>query len=193
MSAAGSQPVLGDEGPMPDLRVPSHGSTPRLLTRDSLRGKVVSDRFLDILLHQLPARLALRGRVGGESTKTPVWSSSVYIRRSSHSRKSATNVEKAVRDLKITYPVAIDSDYKIWQAFNNQYWPAHYFIDGKGRIRYHHFGEGEYDRVRARDPGASQGKRRDITFVGDSQRCGYRVRSSSRQCGRALTRNLHRL
>ena len=39
----------------------------------------------------------------------------------------------------------IDSDYKIWQAFNNQYWPAHYFIDGKGRIRYHHFGEGEYD------------------------------------------------
>ena len=54
-------------------------------------------------------------------------------------------MEKAVRDLKITYPVAIDSDYKIWRAFNNEYWPAHYFIDGKGRIRYHHFGEGEYD------------------------------------------------
>jgi hypothetical protein len=52
-------------------------------------------------------------------------------------------VEKAVRDLKITYPVAIDSDYRIWQAFHNEYWPAHYFIDGKGRIRYHHFGEGE--------------------------------------------------
>ena len=45
----------------------------------------------------------------------------------------------------MNYAVAIDSDYKIWQAFNNQYWPAHYFIDGKGRIRYHHFGEGEYD------------------------------------------------
>jgi hypothetical protein len=58
--------------------------------------------------------------------------------------KERSNVEKAVRDLKITYPVAIDSDYKIWQAFNNEYWPAHYFIDGKGRIRYHHFGEGEY-------------------------------------------------
>jgi hypothetical protein len=50
-----------------------------------------------------------------------------------------------LRDLKITYPVAIDSNYKIWQAFNNEYWPAHYFIDGKGRIRHHHFGEGEYD------------------------------------------------
>jgi thiol-disulfide isomerase/thioredoxin len=58
--------------------------------------------------------------------------------------KERTNVEKAVRDLKVNYPVAIDNDYKIWQAFNNEYWPAHYFIDGKGRVRYHHFGEGEY-------------------------------------------------
>ena len=47
-------------------------------------------------------------------------------------------------DLKITYPVAIDSNYAIWNAFNNQYWPAHYFIDAKGEIRYHHFGEGKY-------------------------------------------------
>ena len=47
--------------------------------------------------------------------------------------------------MKVSYPVAVDSDYKIWKAFNNEYWPAHYFIDGKGRIRYHHFGEGEYD------------------------------------------------
>jgi hypothetical protein len=47
--------------------------------------------------------------------------------------------------LKITYPVALDNDYAIWQAFNNQYWPAHYFIDASGRIRAHHFGEGNYD------------------------------------------------
>jgi thiol-disulfide isomerase/thioredoxin len=59
--------------------------------------------------------------------------------------KEQSNVEKAVRDLKVNYPVAIDSDYRIWQAFNNEYWPAHYFIDGKGRVRYHHFGEGEYE------------------------------------------------
>jgi hypothetical protein len=59
--------------------------------------------------------------------------------------KERSNVEQAVRDLKVTYPVAIDSNYKIWQAFHNEYWPAHYFIDGKGRIRHHHFGEGEYD------------------------------------------------
>jgi cytochrome c biogenesis protein CcdA/thiol-disulfide isomerase/thioredoxin len=59
--------------------------------------------------------------------------------------KNIANVQKAVADLKITYPVAIDNDYAIWRAFDNQYWPAHYFIDGQGRIRHHHFGEGEYD------------------------------------------------
>jgi cytochrome c biogenesis protein CcdA/thiol-disulfide isomerase/thioredoxin len=55
------------------------------------------------------------------------------------------NVRRAVRDLGVTYPVALDNDLKIWQAFNNEYWPAHYFIDAQGRIRHHHFGEGEYD------------------------------------------------
>lgn len=55
------------------------------------------------------------------------------------------NVKKASRDLGITYPVAIDNDFAIWKGFNNQYWPAHYFIDGQGQIRYHHFGEGKYD------------------------------------------------
>jgi cytochrome c biogenesis protein CcdA/thiol-disulfide isomerase/thioredoxin len=55
------------------------------------------------------------------------------------------NVRSAVSELKIEYPIAIDNEYKIWRAFDNQYWPAHYFIDMQGRIRYHHFGEGEYD------------------------------------------------
>ncbi|MGL6241647.1 cytochrome c biogenesis protein DipZ [Pseudomonas sp.] len=54
------------------------------------------------------------------------------------------NVTKAMKDLGINYPVAIDNDYKIWRAFNNEYWPAHYFADAQGRIRYHHFGEGKY-------------------------------------------------
>ncbi len=52
---------------------------------------------------------------------------------------------RAVRDLGVTYPIALDNDLKIWQAFNNEYWPAHYFIDAQGRIRHHHFGEGGYD------------------------------------------------
>ncbi|CAB3663755.1 Protein DipZ [Achromobacter deleyi] len=56
------------------------------------------------------------------------------------------NVTRAAKQLGVTYPVAIDNNYAIWKAFGNQYWPAHYFIDAQGRIRYHHFGEGEYDQ-----------------------------------------------
>ncbi|SAI27587.1 thioredoxin [Bordetella ansorpii] len=56
------------------------------------------------------------------------------------------NVAKAIQRYRLDYPVAIDNNYAIWRAFNNQYWPAHYFIDAQGRIRYHHFGEGDYDK-----------------------------------------------
>ncbi len=59
--------------------------------------------------------------------------------------KDESNVRKAVRDLGITYPVAMDNDYRIWRSFNNEYWPAHYFIDATGKLRFHHFGEGGYD------------------------------------------------
>jgi cytochrome c biogenesis protein CcdA/thiol-disulfide isomerase/thioredoxin len=59
--------------------------------------------------------------------------------------KEPANVEKAVKDLGISYPVVTDSDYKIWNSFQNHYWPAHFFIDRSGHIRNHHFGEGNYD------------------------------------------------
>ena len=59
--------------------------------------------------------------------------------------KDEANVRRAVAELGITYPVAIDNDYAIWRAFDNQYWPAHYFVDAQGRIRGHHFGEGSYE------------------------------------------------
>ncbi len=58
--------------------------------------------------------------------------------------KDIANVRKALADLGITYPVAIDNDYAVWRAFGNRYWPAHYFIDANGRLRYQHFGEGDY-------------------------------------------------
>ena len=60
--------------------------------------------------------------------------------------RDVNNVQKAIADNGITYPVAIDNDYAIWRAFNNEYWPAHYFIDAKGNVRHHHFGEGDYDK-----------------------------------------------
>lgn len=58
---------------------------------------------------------------------------------------TSKNVQHAINDLQIIYPVAIDSTYAIWSAFNNHYWPALYFIDAKGHIRHHQYGEGEYD------------------------------------------------
>jgi len=60
--------------------------------------------------------------------------------------KEEANVRRAMAELGVSWPVAQDNDFRIWRAFDNRYWPAHYFIDAQGRIRHHHFGEGEYDR-----------------------------------------------
>jgi hypothetical protein len=54
------------------------------------------------------------------------------------------NVRRALKDLGISYPIAVDNDYAIWRAFNNNYWPALFLVDARGRRRYHHFGEGKY-------------------------------------------------
>jgi cytochrome c biogenesis protein CcdA/thiol-disulfide isomerase/thioredoxin len=59
--------------------------------------------------------------------------------------KDLKNVRREVKELGVTYPVAVDNDYKLWRAFGNEYWPAHYFVDASGNIRHTHFGEGEYD------------------------------------------------
>jgi thiol-disulfide isomerase/thioredoxin len=56
------------------------------------------------------------------------------------------NVANAIRTERIRYPVVQDNDYGTWSAYQNQYWPAEYLIDARGRVRYTHFGEGEYDR-----------------------------------------------
>jgi cytochrome c biogenesis protein CcdA/thiol-disulfide isomerase/thioredoxin len=143
-TVSSSQTVLTDEGPMPELggAVAWLNSAP--LTRESLRGKVVVIDFWTYscinCLRALPYVEAWYAKYKDAGSvvigvHTPEFAF----------EKDPTNVEKAVHDLKVNYPVAIDSNYKIWQAFNNQYWPAHYFIDGKGRIRYHHFGEGDYE------------------------------------------------
>jgi cytochrome c biogenesis protein CcdA/thiol-disulfide isomerase/thioredoxin len=58
--------------------------------------------------------------------------------------KDPTNVARAIKELGVDWPVVQDNGYLQWRAYNNRYWPAHYFIDVEGRIRYFHFGEGEY-------------------------------------------------
>lgn len=59
--------------------------------------------------------------------------------------KKLDNVSRAIKDMNLSYPIATDNDYTIWRAFNNEYWPALYFIDAKGKIRHHQFGEGGYE------------------------------------------------
>jgi thioredoxin family protein len=60
--------------------------------------------------------------------------------------RNLDNVRRAVRELRLEYPIVIDNDYSIWRAFKNRYWPALSFIDARGRLRQHQFGEGEYER-----------------------------------------------
>ena len=60
--------------------------------------------------------------------------------------KDVDNVRRAAKDMRIDYPVAIDNDHAIWRAFNNEYWPALYFVDAQGHIRHHQFGEGDYEQ-----------------------------------------------
>lgn len=60
--------------------------------------------------------------------------------------KNADNVRRMAKEIDVKNPVAVDSDYAIWQAFNNEYWPALYFVDAQGRIRHHQFGEGDYEQ-----------------------------------------------
>jgi thiol-disulfide isomerase/thioredoxin len=145
-SAAEIQPAIAEEGPMPDLggAVAWLNSAP--LNSRSLRGKVVLVNFWTYScinsLRPLPyvKRWAAKYKDAGLvviGAHTPEFSF----------EKKRENVESALRDLKVTYPVAMDSDYRIWQAFHNEWWPAVYLIDGKGRIRYHHFQEGDYGEV----------------------------------------------
>jgi thiol-disulfide isomerase/thioredoxin len=63
--------------------------------------------------------------------------------------KDEANVRAALAKYGITYPVAMDNDYATWNAYSNHYWPAHYFVDAKGDVRYHHFGEGNYGHSEA--------------------------------------------
>ncbi len=134
---------LADEGPFPELDGAIGWLNSPPLNPKSLRGKVVLVDFWTYTcinsLRPLPyvKSWAAKYRDAGLvviGVHTPEFSF----------EKEQVNVENSLRDLKVTYPVPIDSNYKIWQAFNNEYWPAQYLIDGKGRIRYHHFGEGEY-------------------------------------------------
>jgi len=63
--------------------------------------------------------------------------------------KDLNNVRRAVKDMRVDYPIAVDNEHVIWRAFDNEEWPALYFIDATGRVRHHYFGEGAYEESEA--------------------------------------------
>ena len=139
----------------PKLALPVVGALPPLtgavqwlnsppLTADSLRGKVVLVDFWTYscinCLRTLPYVEAWAHKYHDKGLVVI----GVHAPEFAFER-NIDNVKKATHDLGVDYPVAIDNDYAIWRAFDNQYWPAHYFADAKGNIRFQHFGEGNYE------------------------------------------------
>jgi thiol-disulfide isomerase/thioredoxin len=133
------------EGQMPDFdgAVAWLNSAP--LNSKALRGKVVLVNFWTYScinsLRELPYMKAWAGKYKDAGLVVI----GVHAPEFGFEREPA-NVKTAVSGLNITYPIPIDSNHSTWNSFRNEYWPAGYFIDTKGRIRYHHFGEGEYDK-----------------------------------------------
>ena len=145
MMAAGgaARPALPVEGALPSLAGATGWLNSPPLDAQGLRGKVVLvDFWTYSCINCLRALPHVRG-----------W----YERYRDHGlvvigvhapefafERDVRNVQRAVEDLGVTWPVALDNDFAIWRGFDNRYWPAHYFIDAQGRIRAHHFGEGDY-------------------------------------------------
>ena len=143
-------------GSMGELILPVEGTLPpfdglgpwinsRPLSREQLKGKVVLIDFWTYscinCLRSIPYVRAWHEQYANDGLVVI----GVHAPEFAFEREP-DNVRKAVKDLGIRYPVALDNQYKLWSALKNNYWPAHYFIDAKGRVRFHHFGEGGYER-----------------------------------------------
>ena len=136
--------ILGDEGPLPPLNGLGPWFNSKPLTREALRGKVVLIDFWTYscinCLRSIPYVKAWDERYRDDGLVVI----GVHAPEFAFEREPA-NVARAIKDLGIGYPVALDNDYVLWRALKNNYWPAHYFVDAKGRVRFHHFGEGGYE------------------------------------------------
>ena len=143
-SATSTRTASPDEREMPSLERATTWLNSPPLTAASLRGKVVLVNFWTYTcinwLRSLPYVRAWATKYADHGllvigVHTPEFSF----------EKDLDNVRRAANALTVRYPIAVDNDHVIWQAFANEYWPALYFVDGRGRIRHHHFGEGAYE------------------------------------------------
>jgi cytochrome c biogenesis protein CcdA/thiol-disulfide isomerase/thioredoxin len=142
-SNAAGELVLPVLGPLPSLDGlgPWFNSPP--LTNQQLKGKVVLIDFWTYSCINCLRTLPYLEAWDSKYRKDGLVIIGVHAPEFAFEREPA-NVAKAVQDLGIRYPVALDNRYILWNALHNQYWPAHHFVDGEGRIRYFHHGEGEY-------------------------------------------------
>ena len=138
---AGSAPAVGDTAPA-FAGVTRWINSPALTT-EGLRGKVVLVDFWTFecinCLHALPQVKALDAKYRDQGLVVV----GVHTPEYDYEHDVGTLRDK-VASLGIGYPVAVDNDYKVWNAWGNQFWPAHYFVDRKGQVRHVHFGEGDY-------------------------------------------------
>jgi cytochrome c biogenesis protein CcdA/thiol-disulfide isomerase/thioredoxin len=137
------EPRLSDEGAFPGFEGGGTWFNSPALSKESLVGKVVLVDFWTYscinCLRSIPYVEAWAEKYRDQGlvvvgVHTPEFAF----------EKDSAHVVDAIKDLKVSYPVVMDNDYAIWKAFKNNYWPAHFFIDAKGTIRQHHFGEGGY-------------------------------------------------
>jgi cytochrome c biogenesis protein CcdA/thiol-disulfide isomerase/thioredoxin len=139
----GGQLILPVEGEMPELEGVTEWLNSDPLTRARLRGKVVLVDFWTYscinCLRSIPYVIAWDARYRRDGLVVIGVHSPEFA-----FERDAGNVRAAAADLGIRYPIAIDNGFAVWRAFANRFWPAHYFIDARGRVRYHHFGEGNY-------------------------------------------------
>ncbi|HEY0524058.1 MAG TPA: thioredoxin family protein [Stellaceae bacterium] len=133
------------EGELPSLGGATEWLNSQPLTAASLRGKVVLIDFWTYTcinwLRSLPYVRAWAEKYKDQGLVVIGVHSPEFA-----FEKNLDNVRRAAKDMRVDYPVAIDSDHAIWRAFNNEYWPALYFVDARGHIRHHQFGEGEYEK-----------------------------------------------
>jgi thiol-disulfide isomerase/thioredoxin len=139
-SRAAQLPVQGE---LPSLAGATGWLNSEPLTPDGLRGKVVLVQFWTYScinwLRTMPYVRAWAEKYRDQGlvvigVHTPEFGF----------EKQADNVRRAAKELRVGYPIATDNNYSVWRAFENQYWPALYFVDAKGKIRHHQFGEGQY-------------------------------------------------
>ncbi|MDQ6693412.1 MAG: cytochrome c biogenesis protein DipZ [Chloroflexota bacterium] len=136
---------LQDMGPAPEVTgITGWFNTARPLSLQSLRGKVVIVDFWTFACYNCQNTVPYVRKLYDKYHSQGLEIIGVHSPEFAYERVP-DNIKNAAHDQGINWPIAMDPDFKTWRAYNNSYWPAFYFIDAKGHLRYTHFGEGNYD------------------------------------------------